>query len=33
MINIDKMWKEAAASANNVGYCGHYGNYQYLFFI
>ena len=32
MINIDKMREEAAASANNVGYCGYCGNYQYLFF-
>ena len=32
MINIDKIQKEAAAIANNVGYCGYCGNYQYLFF-
>ena len=32
MINIDKMREEAEASANNVGYCGYCGNYQYLFF-
>ena len=32
MIDIDKMREEAAASANNVGYCGYCGNYQYLFF-
>ena len=31
MINIDEMQKEAAAFANNVGYC-ICGNYQYLFF-
>lgn len=31
MINIDKIQKEAAASANNVRYCGHCGNHQYLF--
>ena len=28
MINIDEMRKEAAASANNVGYCGGCGNDQ-----
>ena len=32
MINIDEMREEAAASANNVGYCGYCGNHQYLFF-
>ena len=32
MINIDEMREEAAATANNVGYCGYCGNYQYLFF-
>ena len=26
MINIDKIQKEAAATANNVGYCGYCGN-------
>ena len=32
MINIDEIRGEAAAFANNVEYCGHCGNYQYLFF-
>ena len=32
MINIDKMREEAAAFANNVGYCVYCDNYQYLFF-
>ena len=32
MINIDEIKEEAAASANNVGYCSYCGNYQYLFF-
>ena len=31
MVNIDEMRKEAAASANNVGYCVC-GNHYYLFF-
>ena len=32
MINIDEMREEAAASVNNVEYCGYCGNHQYLFF-